>query len=128
MERGRGRRHSRPDLTAFRGVKPWAIYSWQPPGWPEPHPVVIVSEGSRVVHKPEVNILLCSSKQAHRAPGPTEVILDQSDGLDWPTLCKCDLLYSVDKALLTNQRGEVTLERRRHMARKVIQSLAFAGL
>jgi hypothetical protein len=109
-------------------VRPWDIYSWQPPGWPEPHPVVIVSEASRVENKPQVNILLCSSKEAGRPAGPTEVILDKSDGLDWPTLCKCDLIYSVDKAQLSNWRGEVMLERRRQIARKVVQSLAFVGL
>ena len=109
-------------------MKPWEIYSWQPPGWPEPHPAVIISEGSRVANKPEVNILLCSTKEIRRAAGPTEIIMDRSDGLDWPTLCKCDLIYSVQKSQLTNLRGEVSVERRRHIARKVVQSLAFAGL
>ena len=109
-------------------MKPWDIYSWQAPGWPEPHPAVIISEGSRVANKPQVNVLLCSSQRAKRAAGPTEVILDASDGLNWATLCKCDLIYSVEKAHLTNARGEVTLERRREIARKVVQSLAFAGL
>jgi mRNA-degrading endonuclease toxin of MazEF toxin-antitoxin module len=109
-------------------VKPWDIYSWQAPGWPEPHPAVIISEESRVSVKPQVNVLLCSTKEARRAAGPTEVILDVADGLDWPTLCKCDLIYSVEKAQLSNHRGEVTHERRREIARKVIQSLAFARL
>ena len=109
-------------------MKPWEIYSWQAPGWPEPHPVVIISEGSRVANKPDVNVLLCSSKEAMRPAGPTEVILDKSDGLDWATLCKCDLTYSVAKAQLSNHRGEVTRERRRQIARKVIQCLAFADL
>lgn len=109
-------------------MKPWEIYSWQAPGWPEPHPAVIISEVSRVANKPQVNVLLCSSQRAKRPAGPTEVILDTSDGLDWPTLCKCDLIYSVEKALLANARREVSLERRREIARKVVQSLAFLGL
>ena len=109
-------------------MKPWEIYSWQAPGWPEPHPAIIISEGSRVANKPEVNILLCSTKEISRPAGPTEVILDKADGLDWATLCKCDLMYSVEKAHLSTRRGEVTLERRRQIARKVVQSLAFAGL
>jgi mRNA-degrading endonuclease toxin of MazEF toxin-antitoxin module len=125
---GRSRRHSGSDHSAIRGVKPWEIYSWQAPGWPEPHPAVIISEGSRVANKLEVNVLLCSTKEATRAAGPTEVILDKSDGLDWATLCKCDLTYSVAKAQLSNRRGEVTMERRRQIARKFIQSLAFADL
>ena len=109
-------------------MKPWDIYSWQAPGWPEPHPVVVISEETRVAHKPHVNILLCSSQPSKRPAGPTEVILDNADGLDWPTLCKCDLIYSVDKTQLRNYRGEVVPERRREIARRVVQSLAFAGL
>ena len=109
-------------------MKPWEIYSWQAPDWPEPHPAVIISEQNRVAMKPKVNVLLCSTKQTRRAAAPTEVILDSTDGLDWPTLCKCDLIYAVEKSFLTNRRGEVTVERRREIARKVIQCLAFAGL
>lgn len=109
-------------------MKPWEIYSWQAPGWPEPHPAVIISEENRVALKPQINILLCSTKETKRAAGPTEVILDSADGLDWATLCKCDLIYSVEKSQLSNRRGEVALERRREIARKVIQSLAFLGL
>ena len=78
--------------------------------------------------KPQVNVLLCSSRPAGRPTGPTEILLDRADGLDWPTLCKCDLIYSVDKTQLSNHRGEVTPERRRQIARTVIQSLAFAEL
>jgi hypothetical protein len=109
-------------------VKPWEIYSWQAPGWPEPHPAVIISGEIRVANKPQVNVLLCSSQTAKRLPGPTEVILDTSDGLDWATLCKCDLIFSVEKSLLKNFRGEVGLERRREIARRVVQSLAFLEL
>lgn len=109
-------------------MKPWEIYSLQAPCWSQLHPAVVISEGSRVANKPQVNILLCSSQRSKRAAGPTEVVLDASDGLDWATLCKCDLIYSVEKAHLTNARGEVSLERRREIARKVVQSLAFAGL
>ncbi len=26
------------------------------------------------------------------------MILDESDGLDWPTLCKCDVIYAVPRS------------------------------
>jgi mRNA-degrading endonuclease toxin of MazEF toxin-antitoxin module len=109
-------------------VKAWEIYFWQAPGWPEPPPAVIISEDSGVANKPQVNVLLCSTKPVRRDAGPTEVILDTADGLDWSTLCKCDLIYSVDKAALSTCRGVVTFERRRQIARKVVQCLAFANL
>ncbi|HEY6184368.1 MAG TPA: type II toxin-antitoxin system PemK/MazF family toxin [Terriglobales bacterium] len=93
----------------------WEIWSYQPAGWPQPHPAVIVSSSARVANKPEVNILMCSSQQASRAPLPNEVILDASDGLNWPTLCKCDLLHLVLKSDLKNKRGAVSPERRRQI-------------
>ena len=96
-------------------MKAWDIYSFQPPNWPQPHPAVIVSHPERVANKPEVTILMCSSKPAARPAKPNEVILDASDGLQWPTLCKCDLLYTVPKSELKNHRGAVSLERRRQI-------------
>jgi hypothetical protein len=69
----------------------------------------------RVAHKPEVSILLCSSKAATRPALPHEVILDRADGLDWPTLCKCDLIHAVAKEELKQRRGHVTEQRRRQI-------------
>src|SRR5688572_193181 len=94
-------------------LKAWDIFSYQPAGWPEPHPCVIISHPDRVAHKPEVNVLMCSSQQATRAAKPNEVILDEADGLDWPTICKCDLILDIPKADLRQKRGHVTDARRR---------------
>jgi hypothetical protein len=96
-------------------MKAWEIMSWQPPGWPEAHPAVVVSHPARVANKPEVNVLMCSSKPATRPARADEVILDQSDGLSWPTLCRCDLFFLVNKSDLNNPRGPVTPERRRQI-------------
>ncbi|HEY5915642.1 MAG TPA: type II toxin-antitoxin system PemK/MazF family toxin [Verrucomicrobiae bacterium] len=96
-------------------MKPWEIWSYQPPGWPEAHPAVIVSSLSRVANKPDINVLMCSSKRASREATPVEVILDTADGLSWPTFCKCDLLHLVSKAELKNRRGQVTDARRRQI-------------
>ena len=109
-------------------MKPWDIFTFDFPHGP--HPVVIVSNPARVSHKPEVVILSCRSMRpgSEREPESHEVILDSSDGLDWKTLCRCDLLFTVPKAMLKERRGTVTLERRRDIARKIIQGLAIAGL
>jgi len=96
-------------------MKAWDIFSWQAPGWPEPHPAVIVSHPDRVANKPDVTVILCASRRASRQPEANEVILYENDGLDWPTLCKCDLLYTIQKANLVNRRGPVTAERRRQI-------------
>jgi len=103
-------------------LKAFDIYSWQPPGWPEPHPVVIVSHPDRVANKAEVSVLACSSKAATRSPRPNEVVLDEADGLDWPTLCKCDLIYAVPKAELQQRRGRVSDARRRQIIATLIRS------
>ena len=57
-----------------------------------------------------------------------EIILDEADGLDWETLCKCDVVYAAPKTALTKRRGSVGTERRRAIAERVISALGFAGL
>ena len=69
-------------------MKAWEIWNCQPDGWNEPHPAVIVSHPLRVANKLEVDVVMCSTRRAQRAPAPHEVLLDEADGLDWPTLCK----------------------------------------
>ena len=103
-------------------MKSLEIWNYQPRGWPEPHPAVIVSAQNRVANKPDVNVLMCSSKQATRPAAPNEVILDASDGLNWPTLCKCDLLHLVAKDELTKRRGTVTPERRNRIIATIIRA------
>lgn len=103
-------------------MKPWEIWSYHPPGWPEPHPAVIVSGAARVTNKPDVNVLLCTSQPARREPTAAEVILDTADGLDWPTLCKCDALHFVQKSALKHKRGAVTAERRRQIIAAMYRS------
>ena|SRR5438067_908264 len=103
-------------------MKAWEIYSLQPTAWPEPHPAVIVSHPERVANKTEVTVLMCSSKRTSRGAKPNEVILDENDGLEWPTLCRCDLLYTVPKAELKHRRGSVTPERRRAIIETINRS------
>ena len=93
----------------------WEIWSYQPPGWPTAHPAVIVSHPVRVANKAEVTVVMCTSQPASRAPEPHEVLLDAADGLSWPTLCKCDLLYAVKKSALAHFRGVVTAERKKQI-------------
>jgi mRNA-degrading endonuclease toxin of MazEF toxin-antitoxin module len=102
-------------------MKPFEIYSWQAPGWAEPHPCVVVSHPARAERKPDVDVVLCASQRAARDPEPHEVLLDEADGLDWPTLCKCDLIYTVPKVQITpHKRGEVTETRQTHLLRTII--------
>jgi len=103
-------------------MKAWDIFSRQPPGWPESHPVVIISHPARVAQKPEVSLLVCTTKAATRTAEPHEVILDTSDGLNWPTLYRCDLFFMARKAELKNKRGSVSPERRRQIIATIMRS------
>ena len=108
-------------------MKPWDIYTWNFPD-AGPHPAVIIGADERVKHKPKVNVLLCASQRATRSAELHEIILDASDGLDWATLCKCDLLYAVPREELSQKRGAVSQPRRSEIAARVIRSLGLAGL
>jgi mRNA-degrading endonuclease toxin of MazEF toxin-antitoxin module len=108
-------------------MKPWDIYTWNFPDAGE-HPAVILGTDERVQNKPMLNVLLCASQRATRAAKVHEVILDSADGLDWPTICKCDFVYSVPTNELSRSRGTVAPARRREIAARVIRGLGLAGL
>ena len=108
-------------------MKPWDIYTWNFPD-AGTHPAVVLGTDERVQQKPMLNVLLCSSQRTTRAAKEIEVILDTADGLDWPTLCKCDFVYSVPANQLAQKRGTVVMARRREIAARVIRGLGLAGL
>ena len=108
-------------------MSPWEIWTWKFPG-AGLHPAVILGTEDRVRLKSRVNVLLCSSQRATRKAEAHEVILDTADGLSWPTLCKCDVVYAIEKAQLTQHRGLVVFARRRAIAERIIQQLGIAGL
>jgi len=108
-------------------MKAWDIWTGDIYG---AHPVVLISCQARIDAKQEVVVLKCTTMRpaTARQAKENETVLDEADGLDWKTLCRCDLLFTVPKATLSNRRGFVSLERRRDIARKIIQGLAIAGL
>jgi mRNA-degrading endonuclease toxin of MazEF toxin-antitoxin module len=105
-------------------VKQWEIWTFDF-DQAGPHPAIIISHPDRVARAPLVNVLICSSQRAQRQPHVNEVLLDQADGLNWPTLCRCDLNYLVDKAGLYQQRGIVSSERRRAIVRTMYACFGF---
>jgi mRNA-degrading endonuclease toxin of MazEF toxin-antitoxin module len=104
------------------------IYDWQPPGWDRPHPVVIVSHPDRAHRKDPVEVVACASQRTSRPPQVHEVLLDEADGLDWPTLCKCDLIYAVARSALSHKRGIVAEARRAQLARTIIAAHGWAAV
>ena len=57
------------------------------------------------------NALICTTAQFNRPPKKNEIILDESDGLDWKTAVRCDVIYLLPKAEFTGHRGQVSLPR-----------------
>jgi mRNA-degrading endonuclease toxin of MazEF toxin-antitoxin module len=99
-------------------MKAWDIYTFDFAG-AGPQPAVIVSHPDRIAHANWVNVLICATQRAARPPRETEVRLNGADGLDWETLCRCDLLWLVEKSKLTKKRGSVCCVRRRQIVDKI---------
>jgi mRNA-degrading endonuclease toxin of MazEF toxin-antitoxin module len=101
-------------------MKAFDVYNWQPAGWDKPHPCVIVSHPDRAERKDPVEVLMCSSQRASRKPEVHEMLLDKADGMEWETLCKCDLIHAVLKNELKQRRGTVSMFRRQQLIRTII--------
>ena len=102
-------------------MRQWEVWTY---AFPEAgqHPAVIVSHPLRAERKETVEVLLCTTLRAGHTPGPHEVVLNGADGLEWSTLCRCDLVYSIPRSDLTAPRGMVSVARRRDIVRKIIAS------
>ncbi len=100
-------------------MKAWDIYTYDP-GFGD-HPAVIIFQPRRAANKPTREVLLCSTQRAGRPPDANEVLLDTADGLNWETLCKCDLIWSVERSALHSLRGSVSQERRKQIVQTIIR-------
>jgi hypothetical protein len=103
-------------------MAPWEIWTYDFP-IEGAHPCVIFTNAARLAHPAfdRVNVLLCRSLRGavQRELKPTEVLLDQADGLSWETLCRVDALHFVSKTGLRDKRGIVCVERRRLISQRI---------
>jgi hypothetical protein len=104
----------------------WEVYACDS-GWGT-HPVVIIFHPARAARKQFVDVLDGSSQRANRPPAENEVVLDQADGLDWPTFCKCDCIFAVPREELKQLKGAITPDQRRQIVRSTIQSHSWNAL
>ena len=102
-------------------MKPWEVWQWEFPHGS--HPAVIISPAARCANPDlaTVNVLGCSTHRARREPELHEVLLDSTDGLDWETLCRCDVLFLAKKTELSRRRGALSRERQRQIGQKIIR-------
>ena len=105
-------------------MKQWDIFIF-PFNKERRHPAVIISNDETCQNSDieEVNALLCTSARLHRGPKRTEEVLDGSDGLDWKTVVRCDRIHLLPKDRFQENKGNVTLERRHLIARKIVEVL-----
>ena len=105
-------------------MKQWDIWVF-PFSQEKRHPAVIISNDETCLNPDiqEVNALLCTSARVQRGPKPTEEVLDESDGLDWKTMVRCDKIHLLPKDRFQEHKGTVTDERRHRIARKIIEVL-----
>ena len=90
---------------------------------------MLISNQRRLDSKQKVVVLKCQTLYSGDPPaGALETVLGEPDGLDRPTVCTCDLLFTAHKSELSQKRGVVAYERQRDISRKIIQGLALAGL
>ena len=103
-------------------MKQWEIIMF-PFGEEGAHPAVILSNDERCqnIDIKRVNALLCTSARVNRGPKLTEEVLDETDGLDWKTLVRCDMIHLLPKEQFTATRGAVSFVRRRVIARKLVE-------
>ena len=99
-------------------MKQWEVYTWRFPHGE--HPAVIVTPEAWL-HLDTVNVLACTTKEVRRSAELHEVLLDEEDGLNWPTLCRCHRVWLAPKKELVHLRGSVTPERRRQIGQKLIR-------
>lgn len=103
-------------------MKPFDIFMWQAPGWSAPHPAVVVSHPQRAAAKERVEVVLCTSQRVNRQPDSHEILLDKVDGLDWETICKCDLIYAVPREDLKQRKGRVSEARQGILLRRILSA------
>lgn len=106
-------------------MKQWEVWSVDPAYGV--HPCVILSRPRRAERGEMVEVLMARS-QRQSVPSPSEVVIDQADGMDAPTLVECELIRNVPAKAVTNRRGLVTVERRRRIVSTLIQAHEWAGM
>jgi hypothetical protein len=89
------------------------------------HPAVVVSDNETCTNPAalRLNVLFGTKKQPRETAGLRDVRLNSAEGLEFATLVGCGFFYVVNKDRLRERVGRVGPERRRAIARKVVEIL-----
>jgi hypothetical protein len=75
-----------------------------------------------------VEVIVCATQRAQRRAEAHEIILDEADSLDWPTLCKCDLIYAAVRSDLKQRKGHVAEARQAPLMWTMIAAHGWAAV
>ena len=106
-------------------MQQWEIYSFPHPSQADPHPCVILSPDSVLQNKraKAVNVLACQTLYSGDKAEPTDVLLNEDDGLDHATVVKCQFVLFFRQSDAGKLLGKVTRERRRAIRQNVVSVL-----
>jgi hypothetical protein len=85
------------------------------------HPAIVLAclDVLRDGKQPRVNVVTCTKRPPAYDNRPHQVLLNGADGLEFPSLVDCSMVYVVMKSKVMRTVGSVSFERRKEIARKV---------
>ena len=88
---------------------------------PVGHPAVVLSSDDTMAdgRQQRFNVVTGTKKQPGESARNHQVILDRADGLEFPTLIDCSLVYVAKKVSVLRSTGSVTINRRQLIQRTV---------
>ena len=89
------------------------------------HPGVVISapEWCADDRRARLNVLACSKRPPADGAKPHQVLLNGSDGLEFPTVCGCEFFHIIARENVTEKIGRVSPARRRAIGRKLNEVL-----
>lgn len=106
----------------MRVPRQWDLVLLPYPRPESPHFLVVLSPDWVATNPdfPTLNGLICHTiRPPDRPPRSHEVFLDEADGLDHKTVCRCHIIVEFSREKIMAARGRVTLPRQTAIRRKV---------
>ena len=91
------------------------------------HPLIILSndESCADANRAAVNVLFGSTKRPAIGIRPFEIVCDEADGFERPTVIDCSRIYFIAKAKLGHRIGNVSRVRRVQACRRIAEVFRF---
>lgn len=106
-------------------LRQFELWKAKPAGFVNAHWFVLLSNQERLDSQRHhaINALCCFTLRGE--PQKTDVRLDESDGLERPSVCDCGFIWVLQKSDLVSARGIISWERIQAIKLKVKETLRF---